>query len=115
MNEIVKTQELKEFIKVLKENGFKVYAPKKMSTYCHFVKNGNIGYVERGDFGFNFSSVHKPNKGCGTGYSIHRDVYEPTIKKAEDCFCVQLNVKKYKDWEDYLKSPINRIIETEEV
>ena len=119
----LKTKELKGYIKKLKGAGFKVYAPEELSTYCHFTKNGKIGYVEAGDFGFNFSTVHKPNTRCGTGFSIHREVSNPTIKMAEDCFVNTphwamsdiSHVKKYTNWTDYTNSPTNRIIEKIEV
>ena len=122
MKESIKTKELKEFIKILKKNDFKVYAPKKITTYCHFVKNNNIGYVERTDSGFNFSSVHKPNNRCGTGYGIFREEYSPTISHAERCFIYKPNwasvndiVEKYKSWDDYISNSINQIIKYYEV
>lgn len=119
-----KRDQLLEFIEELKANGFTVYAPKKITTYCNFVKEDQIGYVERGDFGFNFGTVHKPCPECGTGYSIHREIACPTVEMAQDCFMVAPRwasredvkaVKKYRNWEEYKNLPVNRIVPKEEV
>lgn len=106
-----KRQALRGFIEELKEAGFKVYAPKELTTYCKFTKNNRIGYVEAGDFGWNFSTVHKPSKECGTGYSIYRDKLTATIQDALDCFIYKPDwasssdiVVKYKNFEDYNKN-----------
>ena len=121
MKTAIKEQELSKFITKLKKNGFKVYIPfekDKEITYCNFVKYDKIGYVECGDHGFNFSTVHRGSKGSGSGYQVHREKGEPTIKMAEDCFVNRPNwansgdtVDKYKNWEDYLKGSTNRIID----
>jgi hypothetical protein len=123
MNELDKTKKLIDFINRLKDAGFKVYAPAKISTYCNFVKDDKIGYVEVNDWGsFNFSTVHKPCHECGSGYSMYREVY-PEIKIAYDCFVLAPQwanssdvkaIKKYKNWADYTSDPINKIIPTVE-
>ncbi len=110
--------ELIKFSQELKTNGFDVYLPEGINpTYCKFVKDNNIGYVENTDNGFNFSTVHEPNCSCGTGYSIHREVFDPTVKMALACFVNRPHwasnrdkVKKYSSWENYLKSEVNNII-----
>lgn len=113
----IKREQLMEFIEKLKAGGFQVYAPRNMTTYAHFVKDDKIGYVERGDYGFNFSTVHKPCRECGTGYSIHRDVSYPTIEMAKDSLVMAPHwasftdvqaIKKYKNWEDYTSYPQNK-------
>ncbi len=113
-----KRDQLLEFVKELKNKGFKVYAPAEVTTYCNFVKDDKIGYVERGDYGFNFGTVHKPCRECGTGFSIHREVNYPTVEMAGDCLALAPHwadrsmaeaVKKYKNWEDYMSNPINKI------
>ena len=113
-----KRAELLEFIKELKAAGFEVYAPAEMTTYCNFVKDDKIGYVERGDYGFNFGSVHKPCRECGTGFSIHREIVIPTVEMAEDSFVLAPHwasrsdiqaVKKYKNWEDFMSNSMNQI------
>ena len=119
MNTETKKAQLLEFVEELKNNGFKVYTPGNLTTYCHFVKDDKIGYVERGDYGFNFGSVHKPCRECGTGYSIHREVNCPTVEMAADCLVYAPHwatgkdwqaIQKYKNWEDYTNQSTNRII-----
>lgn len=127
MNEITNKKTLEEtlsecllkFAKELNDNGFDVYTSKKKNPiYLYFVKDNNIGYVERSPFGYNFETVHKPNKLCGTHFSIARECVEPTIELAKMCFVVKpswarkyKNPIKYKSWDDYLSHPINKILE----
>lgn len=109
VGEMTKKAQLLDFASELKSSGFKVYAPVNTTTYCHFVKNDKIGYVEAGDWGFNFTTVHKPCRECGTGFSMYRDVI-PNVSMADDCLILapywasHYNYKavvKYKNWEDY--------------
>ena len=120
--------EFKDFTEQLKANGFKVYAPvpSKLfpkTTYCFFVKNDQIGYMDE-QLGFNFGTVHKPCRQCGTGFGIHRDISHPTIQMAEDSLIFAPSwssgadrkaVVKYKNWEDYLKIRTNQIMKMEEI
>ena len=126
MNTQIREEQFKEFAQELKENGFRVYVPKDHpSTYGCFVKDDKIGYCEISDFGgWNFGTVHKPCHECGTGYSIHRDVSNPTPKMANDCFCLAPNwasssdiraIKKYKDWNDYATGSISGIVKKVEL
>ena len=114
---VEKRDQLSEFVKELKDKGYKVYAPENLTTYCHFVKDDKIGYVEAGDYGFNFSTVHKPCTECGTGFQVHREITHPTLEMAKDCMVVAPHwaydrraVKKYKNWQDYASHPVNNII-----
>ena len=117
-----KTDLLKKFVDVLKQNYFKVYASQEDKiSYVHFELNNNIGYVQDDYFGgLDFSSVHKPNRDNGTGFQIHKEVIEPTIKHAEDCFILKPywasgEVQKYKSFEDYKTSSIHSILKYMEV
>lgn len=105
-----KRQSLRGFIEKLKDEGFKVYAPIELTTFCKFTKDNKIGYVEVGDFGWNFSTVHKPDKTCGTGYSIHRDKPSATVQDALDCFVFKPDwaskndiVVKYENYEEHMQ------------
>jgi hypothetical protein len=115
MNE-AKQKALLDFIKVLKQGGFRVFAPAKLTTYCHIVKDDKIGYVEYSNGGFKFSTVHKPCRQCGTGFSMHREVYSPTLDMANDTLAFapywasstdRQAIKKYKNWEEYVSHPHN--------
>ena len=108
---------LMAFINELKDNDYQVYVPSNFTTYFHFVKNDKIGYVELTANGYNFSTVHKPCRECGTGYSIHREIAIPTIEMANDCFVLAPGwvarddvkaIKKYKNWDEYANSNLNK-------
>ena len=116
---------LHEFVNTLKENGFKVYtsAGDENYSYCHFVKDNKIGYVQTDYFGgLTFSTVHIPNKNTGTGFglnNINNRVFNPTIEDAEEAFMIAPNwatyeqrnsVVKYESWENYLSKPVNQIL-----
>ena len=120
---------LHEFVKELKQNGFKVFtsAEDKNYSYCHFIKDDKIGYVQTDYFGgLSFSTVHKPCKGFGTGFGLNdlnNRVWQPTIKDAEKCFITAPNwatgnigdIKKYKNWDEYINTPINKILTEREL
>ena len=73
--------DLTEYANLLQQNGFTVIVSKKHPfEWIYFEKDGKIGTVSPGNFyGLNFSSVHKPCRECGTGFSTDREVTEPTI------------------------------------
>jgi len=120
---------LHEFVKELKQNGFKVFtsAEDKNYSYCHFIKDDKIGYVQTDYFGgLSFSTVHKPCKNFGTGFGLNdlnNRVWQPTIKDAENCFITAPNwatgnigdIKKYKNWDEYVNTPINKILTEREL
>ncbi len=120
---------LAEFVQELKNNNFAVYTAdeKKEITWCNFVKDDKIGYIQYDDFtGFSFSTKHKPNRRCGTGFQVHTEIIEPTIKHCIDCFVSvpywsikrywgrnagnSPNVIKYKSWEEYINTPLGSIL-----
>lgn len=108
---------LNTFAHELLSNGFRILVPVEPKTWLHFEKDGKIGYVQYDSYGFSFSTRHKACRECGTGYGIHSEVGEPTIKHAEDCLIfaphwgIHLNaVKKYTSLEDYKGVPVNAII-----
>lgn len=118
---------LKEFIKKLLKNDFKVYrnAGREKVTYVFIEKNNNIGYIQDDYYGcLNFSTVHKPNRNTGTGFRINKDgICKPTIKDAESTFVLQpswaksrhADIEKYKSFDDYRKYPINAILKYAEI
>ena len=110
-SETVKKEYLLEYINELKSKGFKIYAPEKLTTYCNFVKEDKIGYVECSDWGFNFCTVHKPCRECGTGFGVYREICDPSPQMAEDCFIFAPDwatpldlkaVRKYSNVEEFL-------------
>ena len=110
-----RNQLLHDFVTELKKNGFDVYTSSKDNgySYCFFVKDDKIGYVESDYFfGLNFSTVHKPCQAFGTGFGLNRAVTEPKIENALQCFMVCPDtyrnykgvetIKKYSDWAEYI-------------
>lgn len=113
----------------VKNFGFNVYVLKKDAsnkeklTYCFIEdENGNVGYMQEGDFGgVRFSTVHRPNRITGTGFglqnwdeAIYNVTKEDVIKSfmfAPDWANMQerQSVKKYKNFAEYQK--LDRILE----
>ena len=61
---------IKELIQEAKRQGFTVYAPETLSTYFYFADGERIGYAQTDRLtGPSFSTVHKPCKHAGSGYT----------------------------------------------
>ena len=103
----------KALVAKLKEFGYRVFGN---GTYGYFTDGKNIGYFEVTYFGYiNLSSVHKPNRLTGTGFSVVRDVKIVDLNKSmcEDCFALVPStynkptdneihsVVKWKDWNTF--------------
>jgi len=105
---------LNEYIEMLKKAGFVVFMSKGAETFCHFALNNQIGYVQCDKYGsFHFTTTHKANRQCGTGFMIHDDIYEPTIQHALDCFVFApawatsddlKSIVKYASTDEYIKA-----------
>jgi len=124
---VFSTQLLADMADMLKDNGLSVYWSKWSSgtakpTYFHFTDGVNIGYCQEAYFGgLSFSTVHKPCRGCGTGFGLNENgIYQPTLKDAERAFIIAPNwansndvrdVKKYKSWDEYSNTPLNKMCE----
>ena len=92
-----RNQLLHDFVTELKKNGFDVYTSSKDNgySYCFFVKDDKIGYVESDYF-----------------FGLNRAVTEPKIENALQCFMVCPDtyrnykgvetIKKYSDWAEYI-------------
>jgi len=102
---------LKDYIKLLKENGFKVISSLDNPEYIFFEKNKNIGYCEINRFfGLDFNTVHKPCREHGTGFNIYKHITEPNITHALNTFilapqwAINTNrIIKYKSLEELIK------------
>ena len=120
-----KSEELKALAEKMIAAGWKVIAPesKRRSSYFHFSDDGiNVGYVQWEDFGgASFSTVHKPNRCCGTGFSMGRDSgnYSPTLEDAKRAFAFAPHwaksrdreaVSKYPSIEAYAETPMHKIV-----
>ena len=122
--EIFKNELFNNFANFLLNNGFKIVVPSDPSqwNYLHFEKDNKIGYCQLSDFkcGICFSTVHKGNKNCGTGFGLHdspfHGIESPTIEDVESAFIFAPNwakradresVIKYKDLNEFLSNKIN--------
>jgi hypothetical protein len=85
-----KTSRESEFVMAyasqLTAGGFTVILPNRdePSSWGYFWKDGNLGYFDCDRWGaFNFSTRHKANRRCGTGFGVHSRIYNPTVRHAE--------------------------------
>jgi len=126
MKTIFENELLNNFANLLLQNDFKILVPEKPTSYMNFEKDNKIGYCQLSynKYGISFSTVHKGNRNCGTGFGLddsYTGIENPTIKDAERAFIDYPNwakksdiafVVKYKDLDDYLSIPTNKIIKS---
>lgn len=120
-------QELINFAKLLKDNGFTVLIPEEYKTkkynWFTFFKHGKFGNICIDTYGYywTFGTVHKPCKEVGTGYQILKDIPTEglTLENALSSLCFApawaassdlKAIVKYKSVEEYLNSSYNKII-----
>ena len=108
---------LRNYLRELVKDGFRVYvtAGNRPTTYAHFTKDDKIGYVQYNNMdGLTFSTVHKPNQHCGTGFSVDATV------KPELCFLdapgwagsrSRQGLVKYKNWQQFADNSILQRVE----
>ena len=108
----------------IKDMGYDVYVARGEDwTYGYVVKYHHIGYFELGLGGYDFATVHKPNIKCGTGFRVAESVETITEKIVDRTFTdapfwgnnyvERGSVKKYKDFDEYLK--LNNHIKVEKL
>ena len=109
---------LLQAVEVVKSFGYKCFFPRYYTlqtqpTYCFITDGTNIGYMQANEFGYGicFSTIHKPNKKHGNGFSIANNVpldkitkelIERTIENKNS----KAKVEKYTSWEDYTKNSL---------
>ena len=108
MEKPTKSDELNAFIKLLIENGFRVFVLADGSgTWAHFSKDNKIGYVEFARHrGFKFTTVHKPNRQTGTGFGLQgsfEEIASPTITDAEQALIFAPHWAKKVDLDSVVK------------
>lgn len=116
-NRKFENQKLEKVISIAKEKGYKVYTFQSSGNIKQiFIVNqeNQIGSCSAHFSGVNFSSVHKPDEEIGTGFRVSGEFADP--EKLDICFRnypswpTNKNAVKYKSWEEYVSSPINRIL-----
>ena len=124
---------LAEAIEIVKEFGYDVYITKYRSNresdecrYCYITDGTNIAYMQVDDFncGVNFSTVHLPNKNCGTSFRISNpqplsrafdslfDLGQITKTIIESAFgkpqwAEKFRDVKYRSWDSYTKNSLS--------
>jgi hypothetical protein len=109
------TADLKDFAKLLKDNGFTVLVSATHPfKWLHFEKYGKFGTVQPDELTglFNFSTDCKPNKECGTGFQTGAEV-ELNITHALNALnspAWSSNYKRfyYEDVNDFINSTCNK-------
>lgn len=116
---ITEFDELNDFAALLLANGYSLIVSElsdnKLPSWFHFSKDNKIGYVQYEKYrGARFSTVHKPCRECGTGFSLQEylEYTELTLENAESAFMfapvwakqAEVNkVVKYSGPEEYVK------------
>jgi hypothetical protein len=115
--QLTKDEGLNSLIEVLLNEGYRIILPEKTSTYFHFWKDGNLGYIQKSYFfGYDLSLDCKPSKETGTGSSVMQQV-DATLENVEKTlntpFPIYTKGAKPKFWtspEEYIANPINQIL-----
>lgn len=119
-----KTESLKDYTILLLNNGFRVFVydsdckEYEKVKWIIIEKNNNLGYIQLNDFeGFQFCTVHKPNRLTGTGYGLNYNIsWNPTIKNALKTFIFYPEWAKKKDRESVIKyNSIDEYLKSEHV
>ena len=102
-----------EIANTLLSNGFRVFRG-ALGTYLFFATGDNIGYVQyHSAEGYRWSTIHKPNRNCGTGFrmdgsgdSILSMAYETartTVPMWDFGRTARESIKKFKSVDEFLK------------
>ena len=103
---------MNELIQTLKSQGYKVYAPEKISSYVFFTDGVNIGAVQIDRLeGIKYCTVHKASSEHGTGYHVNNayealNVIVPSWGR-RDCF----PPIKYKNIEEFISKSWQKLIQ----
>lgn len=110
--------DLTTFATELKDNGFTVLVSAKHPfKWLYFEKDGKFGEVSPdGYLCYNYGTVHKPCRECGTGYGMARNT-GLNLKDAADCLIFAPNwattkereaIRKYTSIDDFINSSHNK-------
>lgn len=114
----IQLEELTSFAQLLKDNGFAVLVSAKHPfEWLYFFKDGKFGTVSPDYFySFNFGTVHKPCRECGTGFGTDREA-DLTIENAEKALIHHPNwalpsdikaIRKYNSVYEFINSTNNK-------
>lgn len=102
---------MNDYVEMMQEQGWKVYARGEKFTYCYCTDGVNIAYVQWSDGRPQVGTVHIPNKTTGTGFRYADDITPSTVRGAMITVTPHwadakdlASVRKYKDWNEFHKS-----------
>lgn len=98
------------YVQLIKAQGYRVFMRPGCDTYCLYTDDVRIGYAQWNRYRLGVSSVHKPSRQVGTGFHVADTITPETIREALHCFapswayqCDRQQVKKYSDFNEYLR------------
>lgn len=98
-------------LEIIKAAGYRVFMRPGADTYCYYTDGTLIGYAQWGRNDVRVTSVHVPNRNCGTGFAISDTINAATLRAAMTCTAPhwatgsdRASVKKYRDFDAFLKS-----------
>lgn len=100
---------MKELAKKIIEDGYKVYAndhkDNREITYIYFTDGKKIGYAQTYYSGIQFSTVHKPNRKSGTGFSLEEfaSIEDYPTAFTTPPWAYKYPSNKWDSWEEFLK------------
>ena len=72
-------------IALIKSCGFRVFMRNPSDKHCHYTDGTRIAYCQWSDHRPYVSTVHFPNRQCGTGYHFADAITADTIRDALNC------------------------------
>ncbi len=114
-----RNEPLKDAAQLAIKNGLKVYTKKDSAgliSWLYVTDEKNISSVSAERWGVTVSTIHKPNRTTGTGYSLHgynnpKEFLTIEEIKAGFIFCPnwaktgdRASVKKYKSFDEFKKT-----------
>lgn len=117
-----KNQELKRVVEIAKQNNYRVFAfqhNEPISQVFVVSENNKIGTISESWGGLSYGTIHKPCHKFGTGFGLSGYMASAPASLNMIKACCEVvkpewagsgEVKKYKNWEDYVNTPMNRIL-----
>lgn len=89
-------------IEEIKAAGLDVYGPERLTSYVYFTDDVRIGYAQVDHMaGAGFSTVHKPNRQTGTGFSAESIEEALSFAPGWATSSDRLRVNKFKDFSEF--------------
>lgn len=122
-----KNQELARVVEIAEQNNYRVFAfqhDEPISQVLVVSENNKIGTISESWGGLSYGTVHKPCHKFGTGFGLSGYMVSSPASLSMIKACCEIvkpewassgEVKKYKNWEEYVNNPINAILKYFEI